>query len=144
MCHWESPNIYFWVLFLRTQLVQFLDLIKLCSHWLPLLFCVKFPTEYLMIYSLGDPSFCECARDPHALSEGGRWFPLITLPWHLRNLPEPFIWLFCSAGTGPELWGRKAYENILFPLGKSEHDSMSGREIFHIDKWEEHPPTLNG
>lgn len=31
--------------------------------------------------------------------------------------------------------------NILFPLGKSEHDSMSGKEIFHTDKENEHLPT---
>lgn len=41
--------------------------------------------------------------------------------------------------------------NILFPLGKSEHDSMSGRVILHTDKENEHPPmsfnsynTFNG
>lgn len=93
----------------------------------------------------GPQFLCEYAEDPYILSQGGRWFLLITFPWHLRSLSQPFIWLFLLCWHGSTALGKKRLwftGNILFPLGKSEHDSMSGMEILHIDKENEHTPTL--
>lgn len=97
-----SPVISVWELFLRTQLVQLFGVNKIVFPLVSIAVLCTTPhwvfDEFLL---LGGPSFfCEYAEDPYILSQGGRCFPLITFPWHLRSLSQPFIWLFLLCWHG--------------------------------------------